>query len=298
MQATGAPTHTVDFFGDPALFLVLAEEYLTAAPVETNVVATVANRAMDRPPRALPYFWFAVVRSGAQVVGVAMRTAPFEPWPLYVCPMPDEAARVLARALHDRGEHPGGANGSLPAARVVAEETARLWGGRVAQAMASRLWELRTLTPPSRVEGRARLAAPADGEVCLAWSNDFDRAAREQAGNADVAQGASELTAEDIAARIEDGRILLWETPDRTVVHLTGFNHPALGVARIGPVYTPEEHRGHGYASATVAEASRLLQATGARVCLFTDRDNPVSNRIYAALGFEPLAETANHTLL
>lgn len=288
----------VDFVDNPALFLAVAEEYLAAAPVETNVVATVANRAMQRPPGDLPYFWFAVVRRDAEVVGVAMRTAPFEPWPLYVGPMPEERARLVARALHERGEHPGGANGALPAARILAEESARLWGGRVEQAMATRLWELGTLTPPPGVDGRARPATYDDVELCQAWFNDFGRAAREQAGNVEGAQGHEHFDADDILARIDDERILLWETADGTVAHLTGFNHPALGVARIGPVYTPTEHRGHGYASATVAEASRRLQETGARICLFTDVGNPVANRIYAALGFVPVADAANHTVL
>jgi len=222
------PDHAIDFFSDAALFLVLAEDYLAAAPVVTNVVATVATRAMaeGRPPT--PQFWFALLRDDVRVVGVAMRTAPFEPYPLFVCPMPDQAARLLARSLHERGEHPGGANGSLPAARVVAEESARLWGGRVETAMSSRLWELGELSVPSGVEGRARPATYDDVAVCLAWFNDFDRAAREQAGNATAAQGGTLFTREDIRTRIADGRILLWER-DGEVVHMTAVNPSALG---------------------------------------------------------------------
>jgi predicted GNAT family acetyltransferase len=78
------------------------------------------------------------------------------------------------------------------------------------------------------------------------------------------------------------------------VVHLTGANAPAFGVARIGPVYTAREQRGRGYASAGVAAVSRLLLDRGARVCLFTDQANPTSNRIYEALGFRPVVDMAN----
>jgi predicted GNAT family acetyltransferase len=35
----------------------------------------------------------------------------------------------------------------------------------------------------------------------------------------------------------------------------------------------------------------------GARACLFTDRANPVSNRIYAALGYRPVVDMANLVL-
>jgi predicted GNAT family acetyltransferase len=37
-----------------------------------------------------------------------------------------------------------------------------------------------------------------------------------------------------------------------------------------------------------------LLRDSGARVCLFTDQANPTSNKIYAAIGYEPVAEMAN----
>ena len=36
------------------------------------------------------------------------------------------------------------------------------------------------------------------------------------------------------------------------------------------------------------------IQAEGARVCLFTDQANPTSNKIYAALGYQPVADMAN----
>jgi predicted GNAT family acetyltransferase len=39
---------------------------------------------------------------------------------------------------------------------------------------------------------------------------------------------------------------------------------------------------------------SRRIQAEGARVCLFTDQANPTSNKIYAALGYQPVADMAN----
>lgn len=79
----------------------------------------------------------------------------------------------------------------------------------------------------------------------------------------------------------------LWEDGGE-VVHLTGHSAPALGVARVGPVYTPVEHRGHGYAAALVAEVTDRLLGEGTRVCLFTDVDNPVSNGVYARIGYRP----------
>ena len=63
-------------------------------------------------------------------------------------------------------------------------------------------------------------------------------------------------------------------------------------MARIGPVYTPPEHRCHGYAAAVTAAATSAAHAAGAReVVLFTDVDNPTSNAVYARIGYVPVAD-------
>jgi predicted GNAT family acetyltransferase len=64
-------------------------------------------------------------------------------------------------------------------------------------------------------------------------------------------------------------------------------------------VYTPESERRHGYAGSAVAAVSRRMLAAGARrTTLFTDVSNPTSNKIYAAVGYRPVAEWEEHTLL
>lgn len=286
----------IDFFTDPAAFLATAEDYLAAEPVITNVLATNAAKALRFPKPDGPYRWFAVAREGDRVVGAAMRTAAFEPYPLYVCPMPEEAAVELARQLHARGEYAGGANGALPAARTVAEETVRLAGGRVSVAMASRLHELGTLVMPSGVPGRARPATYDDLELCREWLADFGHAAREQSSNKAYAHEHAAPTEDEVRRKIDEF-LLLWEV-DGEVVSLIGATLPAHGVVRIAPVYTPKELRGHGYGTAVTAEASRLLGADGTRLCLFTDVDNPVSNHVYAKIGYRPVVDMANHTIV
>ena len=163
--------------------------------------------------------------------------------------------------------------------------------------MEMRLWELGELIPPTGVPGRGRLATEADLDLCLAWFNDFRRAADEQAGRPVESHEGEALTSADVLTRIEQGRVVLWEV-DGEVVHLTGLDHSVLGVGHVGPVYTPVEHRGHGYAAGAVAYASqRILDAAG-RATLFTDLDNPGSGGVYARLGYVPAFDTANFALV
>ncbi|QIX26072.1 GNAT family N-acetyltransferase [Nocardioides sp. JQ2195] len=293
---------TVEFFTDPRPFLAVAGERLAADPVVSTVVATVAGRrarsldAGGEPADPGHPLWWAVVRDAAgTVTGSAMRTAPFPPYPLFVLPMPEAGARALARALHARGESVGGANGALPAVQHVAEETAGLAGHCVDVVERTRLFELGELVPPARPPaGRLRLMRTEECELALAWFRAFHVEADEQAGREPDPTQGEHVGLDDVLERIDDGRIFAWVDGDDRPLHLTGMNQPEYGVNRIGPVFTPRAHRGQGYASAAVAEVSRLITADGTRACLFTDQANPVSNAIYQRLGYRPVVDMAN----
>ncbi|MFT3871146.1 MAG: GNAT family N-acetyltransferase [Nocardioides sp.] len=299
----------VEFLDDPALVLERAGEFLARDGLLNTVVASVTTRAVaedalgvERDPD-VPRWWAVLTDEASEdheVVGVAMRTALGPPYPLYVLQMPGEAAAAFAQALVDRGEEVTAANGVLPATRVVADHLARGAGRSVVESQRTRLFELGELRPPlASPSGALRLAEGADAELCLAWFVAFLADADEQAGRE---RGSSpEIgahTLEEMQRRIADQRIWLWELPDGEVVHLTAANPPSFGVSRVGPVYTPPEHRGHGYASAAVAEVSGLIRSSGARVCLFTDQANPTSNKIYTALGYEPVADLVSLELV
>jgi predicted GNAT family acetyltransferase len=76
-------------------------------------------------------------------------------------------------------------------------------------------------------------------------------------------------------------------------VSLAGFGGPTPNGLRIGPVYTPPEHRGHGYGSAVTAAASQGALDRGKRFCfLYTDLANPTSNAIYMRLGYRPVCDS------
>jgi GNAT superfamily N-acetyltransferase len=187
-------------------------------------------------------------------------------------------------------------NGAVPAARVLAQASARLQGRSATVWEHTRLFELGALVEPAPVPGRLRTATDEDTDLCLGWFLAFAADAAEQAGRGHEPGEGEYFTRDDMRERITHGRVRLWEV-DGEPVHLTGFNPPSFGVARVGPVYTPREHRGRGYASAGVAAVSRELLDRGVRVCLFTDLANPTSNRIYQALGYRAVVDMANYVI-
>ncbi len=291
--------YDVWFTEDAGEFLARAGEALAGIPVLGTVLGTQAHRALRRPlDPAIPHRWFAVVtgEDGA-VAGLAMRTAPFAPYPPYLLPMPDDAARVLAAAVRDRGEEVGGVAGFRPAADVFAAEVAASSGPTspppVSVHLHYRLFELGTLREPREVPGRLRAVRAEEADHALAWIHRFFGDADEQAGRTagHSAEGGG-FTIDDVLRKVEEGTLWYWVDAADRPVHLTGANPPASGVARIGPVFTPAEERGRGWGGAAVAAVSRLLRDAGARVTLFTDQANPTSNRLYRALGYEAVADT------
>ncbi len=289
----------VELHEDPAAFLAAAGDHLAREPVVSTVVSTVAENAVRDDAAGhgydAPYRWWAVLRDDAgNVIGTGMRTAPFTPYPLFLLSMSDEAALSLARHLHERGEAVTGVNGALPAARVCAEEIARLSRRRVETSMHTRLHRLDTLVPPGPARGALRAATPENVGLALEWYEAFARDADEQAGRPPGSMHDVAETEETMLRRIEAGRVWFWTDESGVPAHLSAMNAPAFGAARIGPVYTPKEHRDQGYAGNTVAALSRRILDSGAVPCLYTDQANPASNALYAALGYRPVVDMVN----
>ena len=289
----------LELLDDPGAFLRAAHDLLAAEPVEATIVVTVSERMRREQeaglagPTGFPVWWVVERDEAGRVTGAGMRTAPFAPYPVYLLRLTDGGARRLAQLLHERGEVVDGVNGALPAAEVFAAETARLRRRKYRVEMHTRLFALGELVTPAVPAGRLRPAREDEVDLVTEWYAAFAHDAAAQAGRAQP----HPMQHDDRAAmlrRIEDDTVWVWEDETGAVVHLTGASRPMFGVSRIGPVYTPPDRRGRGYAGATVAAVSRGLLEQGARVCLFTDQANPVSNALYERLGFRRVVDQAN----
>jgi GNAT superfamily N-acetyltransferase len=287
------------FFDDPLAFLDVSADHLAEQPVVSTVVSGVAHKIAADAEAGMPWpegvpCWFAVVLERDEVVGAAMRTAKFGTHPAFLMPMSEEAAVLLARTLVERDEPMSAANGALPAVQVFCEEMAAQVGGEVTVGQHTRLFELGELVEPPPVEGRLRPAVVDEQPLVTSWYDAFMVDADEQAGRKPGETPHETPGPEDMRRRIEGGRIFVWEDASGQPVHVTAASQPSYGVSRIGPVYTPREHRGRGYASAAVAQVSKLLRDSGERACLFTDQANPTSNKIYEAIGYRRVVDMAN----
>jgi predicted GNAT family acetyltransferase len=157
-------------------------------------------------------------------------------------------------------------------------------GGRADVYRRQRLYRLGELRWPSPVpDGTARLAVDADAPLTADWFAAFADEVDDMGRGEDQAAAARE--------KISHDGVTVWETGGRPV-SIACNTVPVAGMVRIGPVYTPPEARGHGYASvATAAVSRRLLEEGVEEVLLYTDLANPVSNSIYQRIGYQAVED-------
>jgi len=286
---------SVHRFEDPGAFLARASDYLRAEPVVTSVLATTAEKALRRPAGLGPGTpqWWVTVEVDGRVVGLAMRCAPWSPFPVYLSPMPEEAALALAEDLPADLPVVIDVNGARPAADVVAGHLAQVTGRGVEEAMRLRLFELGQPVDPPDPPGEWRLATRADQDLVAEWLDRFHLEADAQAGRPPD-PNPPHFAPGELEARLDEGLFGLWCDAAGRVVHLTGWNAAAQGVVRIGPVFTPAPQRGKGYAAAAVARAGAAAVRAGRRAVLFTDQANPTSNALYVRLGYRAVTDMVN----
>ena len=247
----------------PEEFLERAGPLLLADEARHNLILGIAGTAHHYPEAR---FWIV---DGA----AALRTPPYNL--VLATPRDDDALRALVAAIED--DLPG-VTGTAP----EVFEFAQLWGRPFHVVQEQKVFELDEVLPPRPASGGYRDAADDDIELLLDWWEAFIREA---------------LPHEEVGPRdpqaIRRRTIGLWEDEGRPV-SMCGYGSPTPHGIRIGPVYTPSDLRGRGYASALTAEVSQRQLEAGRRFCfLYTDATNPTSNKIYEAIGYRTIAEAA-----
>jgi len=230
----------------------------------------------------------ALVEREGEAVLAALRTPPHD-LILSAADRPD-AAWALAEAL---AGDPVGAD--LPGVLGPTDETdafAAAWterrGGRARVLMRNRVYRLDRVEVAPEAPGTPRRATRADLARLAAWLGAFQAEALPE----------EPVDAEATARRwleAPERQVWLWEDRPEAggaPVSMVGAGSATRNGVRIGAVYTPPERRGRGYASALVAHVSASLLAAGRRFCtLYTDLDNPTSNRLYRRIGYRSVAD-------
>ena len=272
----------VEITGEAAAFLEQAGGLLLRDEARHNLAFGIVSFALDHPDVYSEVRGW-VVREGGDVVGAALRTPPYNL--VLARPAMPGALEALAGSIPE--ELPG-VVGAVPEVDGFASAWSALHGVTPATRFDQRICALEELVPPRGVDGVMRRASVDDRALVLEWMTAFTHEALR--GGDDP--GRIERSVDARLGAEGAGGICLWVTGGKPV-SLAGFGGPTPNGLRIGPVYTPPEHRGCGYGSAVTAAASQVALDRGKRFCfLYTDLANPTSNAIYMRLGYRPLCDS------
>lgn len=265
-------------------FRAHAEAFLLRREAEHNLPLGLMTSLIYKPDLYPGQPYFAVVEGAAGIVCAALMTPPYR----LILSLTDEstALDVLARdVLAFRPDTPG-VTGPTPVSRWFAEIWQALTGQAFHKSMAERIYKLERVRPPHGVAGRMRRADERDRALMRQWIAAFQEEALGELESAALERIVNNM----LTMPPEYRGTYLWEDPQP--VSLVSYGGPTPNSMRIGPVYTPREFRGRGYASACTAGVSQYLLDSGRHfVTLFTDLDNPTSNKIYQQIGYEPVCD-------
>ncbi|HEY8108097.1 MAG TPA: GNAT family N-acetyltransferase [Gaiellaceae bacterium] len=272
---------------DASAFFAEAEPLLLADEARHNLILGIAGQVRDG---AYADFRLWLVRDGADVAAAAVQTPPYNL--ILAQPRSPLALAGLAEAV--AGEQLPGVVGAEPEAVEFAELWTTHTGVPARTNMRQGIYAVERVEPSPPPPGSARVATATDRELALRWLIAFaEEALHEGAPGTDRADAVVDHRLSSPWAGI-----LLWENGGEPV-SMAGWGGPTPNGIRVGPVYTPSELRGRGYATALTAELSQQLLDgrlfdRGRRFCfLYTDLANPTSNAIYERIGYRRVAESA-----
>ena len=261
---------------------------LAARPVLNNVFVGVAGRTRKDLRKD---FFRAGVFDGDELVLGALRTPPHR---LNLAHLGRGAAGIdgLVRLLADAEDAIPGVVGEQSLAQAFAARWSLVTGqsvtNRPRHGLTQNLYEVTRVTPPAGVAGAMRQARAAERDLVLRW---------EMAFAVDAGLPAAERELDYVTRFVDEGfksdTFFVWDVEGAAVA--TARLRPVATVgARVSGVYTPNERRGRGYASALTAALSQRLLTSGLWCCLFADADNPLTNRIYQRIGYQKVATFAD----
>ena len=265
---------------DVSALWLAAEGYLSRDPANHTHQLSAAKRIMDLGARhGERFFVVSADDTESELVASAIYV---DSTALFLGVMSSAAASALALHLRANDVRVTGVVGR----RDVLQPFTDSFAHRFSTHADLMLYQLMTAPDYGRAAGQVRVATTHDLDLLVAWHRAFE-----------IEVGMIAVPApleERVAIRVKNQQLLLW-MDDGKAVSMAGANPLPAASARLGPVYTPPELRGRGYAQAVTAAASEHVQRDEPRtVFLFTDAINPASNKSYQRIGFVHRADHAH----
>jgi GNAT superfamily N-acetyltransferase len=282
-------------YPDARAFLERAEPWLLREEQRYGLLLGVAYQVLSGSHRYRPPLYWATIEDDSlaeqgaaaadtTLIGCAFRTPPHQ---VGVTGLPAAAIGPLVASLRESYLNLPGVAGPEATATAFAEAWTANFGGKWWVEQRQRLHSCRRVTfPDEPAPGALRRAFAADVPVARAWMAGFIHDTKARHVGADSAERL-----------IEQQRLFLWVDGEPRC--MVGAVRDTPNTTGVSAVYTARPFRKRGYASIAVATLSQQLLDAGRASCfLYTDAANPASNAVYRRVGYEPIDDVVEITIL
>nr|WP_269448573.1 GNAT family N-acetyltransferase [Metabacillus kandeliae] len=165
----------------------------------------------------------------------------------------------------------------------LSEKIAAAYGTDVKIRMNQRLYKMTEAKIVPSEKGRLVKADRRDLDMITDWMYQFGKETGDPLDRSEAEEKSREF--------LRRQSLYGWEAGGR-LVSIANAARPTRRNITVNFVYTPKDERKQGYATDCVAALSRLLLNRGYQsLTLYTDLDNPTSNKIYTNIGYEPVMD-------
>jgi uncharacterized protein len=268
-------------YADAPAFLADAGKMLYARETVNNLILGVSERLVADPEAYKNPFFATVQGEDGEVVLAAAMTPPHN-LILAGDARVEEGYHLLIDHLTIQHMHIPGVIAPAEIADGFSRALERQVGAVGELNMRMRVYELRQVQTRPYPPGTFQAAEPVEILIIAKWLQAFEAEALGEIHDLDLARAERLITG---------GQIFTWKVEEE-IVSMAMKTRPIAHSITVGGVYTPPEHRCRGYAGALVANLSQYLLHDGYKfINLFTDLDNPTSNKIYMAVGYHPVCD-------
>jgi predicted GNAT family acetyltransferase len=281
----GGEEMQIKVYQDPELLLKRVEEFLLRNESVNNLSLGILYSLIkkENKERINANHFFGLIESNHEVVLVLVKTAQN----LVLSGDGNRLNEAIEEAvlyLSKVGLIVPGVVGTKEVATKFAEAWKKKHNSSVLVSMRQRIYRLDRVNKLDLSSGKLRIANKNDIDFVSKWVNDFSVEALEPL----TMEQVKEITEQGI----RDSSIFLWED-QQAIVSMAKRTRPTKNGVVINLVYTPPLYRGQGYATSCVASLSQNLIDNGYKFCsLYTDLDNPTSNKIYINIGYKPMEDS------
>lgn len=274
-------------YTDPKLFKAEVVPFMLEKEAENCLGVGIVDTLINIPER-YPNFHLTAIKdeSTSQVLGASWLTPPH---PIGITDVPVGGLNLLLNFAWTLEVRPSGVAGPVASAERFKDKWLAASGAAVSAKIAQRIYEVKKIHPPSNsVDGELRLANDSDRTLLEQWNVAFAHECK-----LDYDQHKAKA---DTAHDLKYGARYIWEVDGKST-SMVGVGGETPNGIRVRWVYTPPLWRGKGFASAAVARVSQMQLDRGKTFCfLYTDLDNPTSNRIYQRMGYNEVCDAVHYS--